>query len=72
MARHRYTNEEIEKWREERKKLMYANPDDSRIMVPKASGFGITFNWANPMSWVVFVLIIAAILVIRWLIVMNR
>ena len=65
MAKHRYTNEEVEQWRRENKRTMYANPDDKRIMVPKVSGLGLTPNWANPLGWVVLVLIVAVIVVIR-------
>ena len=68
MARHKYTNEEIEQWRKDNKKIMYANPDDTRIIVPKLSGFGFTFNWANPIGWIVLIVVIAAIITLRFVI----
>ena len=67
MARHRYTNEEVEKWKQDNKKVMYANPDDSRIFVRRSYGFGLSPNWANPVSWIIIVVIVAAIIGLRFL-----
>ena len=32
--------------------LIYSNRDDPRIIVPKRTGGGYTFNFAKPLSWV--------------------
>jgi uncharacterized membrane protein len=53
MAKHRYTEEEVAEWRKAHGSFLYFNKDDSNFMVPKAYGFGRTFNWANPVSWLV-------------------
>jgi uncharacterized membrane protein len=34
--------------------LIYYNPGDSALMVPKRLGFGYTFNFGRPMSWLIF------------------
>lgn len=66
MSRHRWTNEEIAEYRKARGGLgAYFNRDDTRVIVPKAFGYGITFNWANPLSWLAVVALIAAILLIK-------
>ena len=59
MARHRYTNEEIEAWRMKNQRTVYANRDDTRIFVPKGYGIGYTLNWGNPVAYIVFLAIIA-------------
>ena len=33
--------------------LFYANPADRRLLVPKRSGLGWTFNFARPSAWVI-------------------
>ena len=33
--------------------LLYVNPADPRLLVPKRSGLGWTFNFAKPIAWVV-------------------
>jgi uncharacterized membrane protein len=33
--------------------LLYANPADPRLLVPKRSGLGWTFNFAKPVAWVI-------------------
>ena len=58
MAKHRYTAEEIAEWRKTHGGW-YVNKDDSNFMVPKLYGFGWTFNWANPISWVIAAALIA-------------
>lgn len=59
MAKHQYTPEEVAEWRKQHGSVAYFNKDDSNIMVPKAYGFGRTFNWAHPISWVVAAALIA-------------
>jgi len=41
--------------------LFYFNPEDKRIFVPKRTGGGFTFNFANPLSVLVLILIVAGI-----------
>jgi uncharacterized membrane protein len=38
--------------------LFYVNPSDPRLVVPKRSGLGWTFNFARPIAWVVFTLLL--------------
>lgn len=40
--------------------LIYFNPQDRRLLVPKKFGLGLgrTFNLAHPASWVILVLIV--------------
>ncbi|HEY1334449.1 MAG TPA: DUF5808 domain-containing protein [Myxococcaceae bacterium] len=38
--------------------LFYVNPSDPRLVVPKRSGLGWTFNFARPVAWVVFALLL--------------
>jgi uncharacterized membrane protein len=33
--------------------LIYMNPDDPRLVVPKRLGLGWTFNFAKPGAWVI-------------------
>jgi uncharacterized membrane protein len=33
--------------------MLYVNQDDSRLIVPKRSGLGWTFNFAKPVAWVI-------------------
>ncbi|MGE5627582.1 MAG: DUF5808 domain-containing protein [Solirubrobacterales bacterium] len=59
MNSHKWTNEEIEEYRKIHGMFFYCNNEDSNFLVPKASGFGKTVNFANPVSWV----LIAGILI---------
>jgi uncharacterized membrane protein len=61
MAKHRYTSEEVAEWRKQHGSFAYFNKDDANFMVPKAFGFGRTFNWAHPISWAVGALLAAFI-----------
>lgn len=38
--------------------LVYANPDDPEVFVPKRTGVGTTVNFGRPMGWVVMALIL--------------
>jgi len=42
--------------------VIYFNPNDERIFLPKRTGLGFTFNFAKPVAQVFFVLIILAII----------
>lgn len=59
MAKHKYSKDEIVKWREANRSVFYFNTDDTNFVVPKAYTFGFTFNWAQPLAWVVGAAIIA-------------
>lgn len=61
MAKHQYTEEEIAEWRKKHGSCVYINKDDANFFVPKAFGFGRTFNWAHPVSWIVGAAVIALI-----------
>ena len=61
MARRRWTKEEIEEYRKIHSTFFYSNKEDSNFLVPKAYGIGWTFNWANPISWLLILVIIAVI-----------
>jgi uncharacterized membrane protein len=61
MAKHPYSEVEVAEWRKQHRVFIYFNMDDSNFMVPKSYGFGKTFNWANPVSWVITVVLIAFI-----------
>src|SRR5262249_8761802 len=37
--------------------LLYVNPADPRLVVPKRSGLGWTFNFAKPIAWVLLVVL---------------
>ena len=39
--------------------VIYQNPNDPRLMVPKISGLGYTFNFAHPWAWPLLILILA-------------
>jgi uncharacterized membrane protein len=38
--------------------LFYVNPADPRLLVPKRSGLGWTFNFAKPVAWVIFTVLL--------------
>jgi len=38
--------------------LLYVNPADPRLVVPKRSGLGWTFNFAKPIAWVIFTVLL--------------
>lgn len=45
--------------------MFYANPKDHSIFVPKRLGGGYTINFANPLGWVIILLIIGFVVVIN-------
>ena len=61
MARRKWTREEIENYRKEHGRIGYFNREDSNLFVPKAYGFGRTLNWANPIFWIVILVVLAFI-----------
>ncbi|MBN2853901.1 MAG: hypothetical protein JXQ23_14315 [Clostridia bacterium] len=44
--------------------VFYFNPSDSRIFVERRLGLGFTLNFGNPLSYVIFFIITALIVVI--------
>lgn len=64
MARRRWTNEEVAEYRKQHEGF-YVNKEDTRILVPKAFGFGFTLNWGNPLSYVALAVLIAAVALIK-------
>ncbi|TVY11763.1 DUF5808 domain-containing protein [Paenibacillus cremeus] len=45
--------------------IFYYNPDNKSIFVPKRLGLGWTVNFAHPASWLVILVIVAAIVVVK-------
>lgn len=43
--------------------VIYYNPDDTRIFLPKRTGLGLTFNFAQPISIIITAVILVLILV---------
>jgi uncharacterized membrane protein len=44
--------------------MIYVNPEDPRIWVPKRVGLGWTLNFAHRLSWVMLILLLAPVLLI--------
>ncbi len=59
MKKRKWTDEEIESFHQEHgvvSHFFYFNRADTNILVPRkiiGLGRGLTFNWANPITWVV-------------------
>ena len=68
MAKRKWTKEEILEWRRDNQQTLYFNKEDSNIFVPKAIGIGFSFNFANPLAYVTIVVIVAIILIIRFIV----
>ena len=47
--------------------LIYSNPDDPSVFVPKRLGIGYTLNMANPLAWVILSAILLLGAVAVWL-----
>lgn len=65
MRRRKWTKDEVEQWRKEQRSVGYFNKQDSNIFVSKRYGIGFTFNWGNPLSWIVIAIMISIVIVIR-------
>jgi uncharacterized membrane protein len=61
MAKRKWTKKEIEEYRKKQDCYFYCNKEDSNFLVPKAFGIGLTLNWANPISWVLILVVIGLI-----------
>lgn len=47
--------------------IFYYNPDDKRIFVPKMQRrFGITLNFAHPVSWIIVTALLLLVCVAVW------
>jgi len=62
MEKRKWTNEEVVAYRKKTGAFFYFNKEDTNLLVPKASGFGRTFNFANPISWVIIAAVIGFII----------
>jgi len=49
------------------KGLFYFNRKDPRLTVPKINGLGWTFNFANPLTYLLIVVVAALIIVVPYL-----
>lgn len=47
--------------------LIYVNPNDSALFIPKQSGFGYTLNFGRPISWLILAAILAVPLLLPFL-----
>lgn len=65
MKKRKWTKKEIEEYRKKHGSIFYCNKEDSNFLVPRAFGFGISFNWANPITWIFIFAIIILLIVIR-------
>jgi len=61
MAKRKWTKEEIKEYRKIKGAFFYANTEDSNVFVSKVYGFGWNINWANPISWVLVLVILGFI-----------
>ncbi len=52
--------------------LIYYNPDDSALMVPKREGFGYTLNFGRPVCWFIFGAILLLPLLLPFLMQISR
>jgi uncharacterized membrane protein len=51
--------------------IIYKNPDDPRLWVPKISGLGYTLNFAHPWAWPILIAIVAIPLVVVFALVVR-
>lgn len=58
--RRKWTAEEVKQWYNDTGAVTYANPGDLNIIVKKPQSEGLTVNWANPKSFLLLAVILAA------------
>ena len=46
--------------------LVYADPEDPHVFVPKRTGVGTTVNFGRPMGWVLMALILVPVAALTW------
>ncbi len=65
MAKHKYTDEEVEQWeKDHHESVFYINKNDSNLFANRRFGLGHTVNLANPASWIIIAAVATAILLI--------
>jgi len=58
MARRKWNEKEVRKYQEEHNSTFYFNKQDTNIFVKKyKQDFLPTFNFANPMAWIIILVI---------------
>jgi len=62
MGKRKWSDQEISDYRKKTGGFFYFNREDTNIFVPKASGFGRTLNFANPIAWL-FIAAVVAVLI---------
>lgn len=67
MTKRKWSKKEIKEYRKMHGCILYYNKEDSNFLVPKAYGFGLTVNWANPISWIFVIAIIIFIFIRRFM-----
>lgn len=63
MGKRKWTKTEIEEYRKIHG-VFYFNKEDSNFFVPKQYGFGLSVNWANPITWL-FILAVLILIFVR-------
>ncbi|PEJ59913.1 hypothetical protein CN692_03800 [Bacillus sp. AFS002410] len=61
MSKRKWTTAEIDEYRKKNGAFFYFNKEDSNFLIPKAFGIGWTVNWANPISWILIIVVIGII-----------
>ena len=62
MAKRKWTKEEVKTYRDKHDQVFYFNKEDANLFVSKAYGFGMTMNWAHPVSWAFAVIILCVLI----------
>jgi len=47
--------------------MFYFNRKDPRLIVPKMTGLGVTFNFASPYSWLVIIAVVLILVAAHYL-----
>lgn len=61
MEKRKWSEQEIKEYRRTHGSVFYCNRDDANLFVRKAYGIGFTFNWANPVGWILLAALILLI-----------
>jgi len=65
VEKRKWTPDEISEYRKTHSSMFYFNREDANLIVPKSYGVGRTFNWANPVSWII-ILALAGFIAARY------
>lgn len=58
MAKRKWSRAEVEEYRKvNNSKYRYANKEDGNLFVRREYGYGWSFNWGNPNSYIISVLV---------------